>query len=383
MRNIHENLGTPRVINARGTFTPLGVSIAPEPVIEAVAESMRHFFVMSDLRRVVGERLAELTGVEFGAITHCTAASITMSVAAIMCGDDKARIAQLPNTDGMKSRFVIPAGHLVNYGHPIEQAIRLAGADVVIAGSEVECSDQDLCAALDENGVGGLVLVHSRMCQGSMVSIEQSIKYAQERNVPVILDAAAQDFLLPEMLSFGADLTLFSAQKYLSSVTAGMVLGHRDLVNAVSLQETGIGRGMKAGKEALVGAVVALQLRKNMKLPEWAEEQKKKSEYFAKYVSRLAPLTGEIVADPMGNPFYRVRVTIDPEACDKPASEIADQLTKMDPVLIVFDHNDQDNSLMFEIVQLDEQDIEVMVSLLAVVVFNRPESGMRRRNIED
>ncbi len=383
MRNIHENLDTPRVINARGPYTPLGVSLSPEPVIEAVAESLRHFFVMSDLRHVVGEKLAELTGAEFGAVSHCTAASITLSVAAVMCGNDDACIAQLPNADGLKSTFIIQGGHCVNYGQPIEQAVRLSGADIVVAGSADTCSEKELQTALETDGVGGLVLVQSRLCTGNMVPLGKAISMAQEKGLPVILDAAAQDLVMDEVLALGADLTLFSAQKYLSSITAGVVLGRRDLVKAVARQETGIGRGMKAGKEALIGALVAFQQRKKMDFDLWIQEQKKKSDYFANYLSRLEPLEGDIVPDPSGNPFHRVRVKIDPKACDKPASQIAELLAASDPVLIVHDHDDQDNSLTFEIISLDEQDIEVMVSLLAVIVYNRPTTGMRRRNIED
>jgi uncharacterized pyridoxal phosphate-dependent enzyme len=300
-----------------------------------------------------------------------------------MCGDNEALIRQLPDTKGMISRFVMQSGHLVDYGHPIEQDVRLAGAEVVVAGSADTCSRQELDTALDGDGVAGLVLVQSRLCSGDMVPPAQAIAMAHEKGLPVILDAAAQDLVMNEMLALGADVTLFSAQKYLSSATAGLVLGQRELVSALSLQETGIGRGMKATKEAIIGALVAVEQRNKMDMKQWAGEQKKKAEYFARYISRLAPLSGEIVADPIGNPFYRVQAIIDPEICDKKASEIAARLATSDPVLIVQDHDDINNRLTFEIVHLDEQDIEIMVSLMAVIVFNRPPSGMRRRNIED
>jgi len=383
VRQIHETLGTPRVINARGTYTPLGVSRSSEPVIEAVAESLRQFFVMEDLRRVFGEKMSALTGAEWGCVTHCTAASITLSVAAVMTGSDLEKVRQLPSADGMTSRLVLQAGHSVDYGQPVEQAIRLAGATVLVAGSKESCSEKELEATLGEDGVGGLVLVHSRLCTGDMVDMKTAVAMARAKGIPVILDAAAQDLIMDEMLAVGADLTLFSAQKYLASPTAGLVLGRRDLVAAVALQERGIGRGMKAGKEAIVGALMALRMRHDMDFDAWVSDRFFRAQKFAESLSRLAPVTAELVQDPLDNPFSRVQVFIDTEACGKTAPEVAERLATSDPVVIVQDHDDQENSLMLEVLALNSQELEMIVSLLAVIVYNRPPDTVRKRNIQE
>ena len=154
MSQFHETLGLRRVINGRGTYTPLGVSRSPEPVARAVAESLRHFVSMEELAEAAGRRIATLTGAEWGAVTNCTAASITLSVAAVMTGGDPAKVHQLPDTSGMKQRVVMQSGHLVNYGQPIEQAVRLSGAEVTVAGSDTACESADLDAALSRDGVG-------------------------------------------------------------------------------------------------------------------------------------------------------------------------------------------------------------------------------------
>ena len=60
-------------------------------------------------------------------------------------------------------------------------------------------------------------------------------------------------------LAEGADIVVYSAHKFLGGPTAGIVAGRKDLVRAAFLQNRGIGRGMKVGKESIVGTIAALE----------------------------------------------------------------------------------------------------------------------------
>ena len=57
----------------------------------------------------------------------------------------------------------------------------------------------------------------------------------------------------------GADVAVYSAHKFLGGPTAGIVAGEAALVRAAFLQNGGIGRGMKVGKEGMAGAIAALE----------------------------------------------------------------------------------------------------------------------------
>ena len=357
-----------RVINARGTYTPLGVSRSPEPVIKATAESLRHFFDMEELADGAGREIARITGAQWGCITHCTAASITLSCAALMTGNKDINISRLPDTTGMASRIVIQGGHLINYGHSIEQAIRLSGAQPIIAGTEDRCTPAQLNDGLRLDNVAGLILVESRLCQGDMVSSASAISIAREMNLPVIVDGAAQDLQMDRLLALDADLTLFSAQKYLGSPTAGLVIGRRDLVQAVHAQERGIGRGMKAGKEAIVGAIVALQHRHHESKDSWIAVQKDKAEAFAQSLSQLDHVQAELVKDPVGNPFFRVRAWIDHHSSGMSANDIEKTLSAGDPMIVVQDHAESEQALMFEIVALTQEELELICYRIAAIL---------------
>ena len=85
--------------------------------------------------------------------------------------------------------------------------------------------------------------------------------------VPVIVDAAAQlppRANLTELTAMGADLVVFSGSKGLfGPQSTGLVLGRADLVRACRLNSnphSGVGRGMKVGKEEICGLLRAVEL---------------------------------------------------------------------------------------------------------------------------
>ena len=126
-------------------MTALGASIIVPEAISAMAEIASQFVEMDDLQRAASTVVARLTGGEAGFITACCASGITMAVAGAMTGDDLLAIERLPDdTAGLKTEVVIQLGHIVNYGAPIDQSIRLAGAKVVPAGTVSVTQDYHL-----------------------------------------------------------------------------------------------------------------------------------------------------------------------------------------------------------------------------------------------
>ena len=56
--NVHDRYGLTKVINARGTFTPLGVSRSSDQVSRAVAEALQDYFVIDELQNLVSRKMA-------------------------------------------------------------------------------------------------------------------------------------------------------------------------------------------------------------------------------------------------------------------------------------------------------------------------------------
>jgi len=363
------------VINARGTFTPLGVSRSSPAVADAVAAALREHVIIAELEAATEAALMRLSGAEAATVAHCTAAAITLAVAATMTGLAAERIAALPDTAGMKRQVVLPAGHAVDYGHSILQAVKLAGARVVLAGTELGCDEEALSVALDGPEVACLLLVSSRLARGRPMALRAAVLAAHARDVPVVIDGAAQDFRLEELLATGADLVLVSAQKYLAGPTAGLVFGRRELVRAVAAQQHGIGRAMKPTKEALAGVIAAAAERRSLVIDEWRAEQARRVEGFVARVSEIKGLTVETVPDEAGLPFARAVVKLTGQGAAADARWLADQLRGGRPSIWVMDQQASHGSLGFELVPLREDEITMIVQRLAELMAARMTSA--------
>lgn len=349
--------GLTPIVNARGTFTPLGVSRSSPMVQATVAQALGAFVHIDELHRKVAVELARFAGAQAAAVTHCTAASLTVSVAALLAGDDPQRVAQLPDAHGMRRRIVIPAGHDVNYGHPLTIAVRLAGATVQV----VDGGHEALAAALQGEDVAGLLSVWSRLVSPEKaMDPRQAVTLARGAGVPVVIDAAAQDLRLAEIVSTGADLVLVSAQKYLAGPTAGLIVGTEPLVQACIAQERGIGRAMKPSKEALAGVWAALQERRDMDRPAWQATQRRKVRSLTDALEGVPGLRVGGTADPQGLPFERVRVRVDPAYHRAGARALAEALREGDPSIWVMDHLAEQGELIMELVPLRDDEITLI-----------------------
>lgn len=362
--SLHDRYGLSQIINAAGSYTPLGVSRSSADVAHAAGEALTQFFIIDELQDALSLAVSKSTAAEAAAAVHCVAAGITLSIAACMAGEDPARIAALPNSQGMANRVIIPAGHAVNYGHPIEQDIRLAGATPLFAGSKEECSAQDICAALAHPDAACLLLVSSRLVQGEPVDLSQAVAEARRRGVPAIIDGAAQDMRIDALLATGADLMLVSAHKYLAAPTVGLVIGSRRMVQAVRAQQTGIGRAMKPTKEAIIGVLAAHEERQGLDIDHWRAAEARKVATFVDRAGKIRGLAARAEADPAGMPFSRVVLQVD-SASRLDASSLVRALRSGQPSIWVMEHRLAGCELVLELVALHDDEMEIILRRLS------------------
>ncbi|MBX3071605.1 MAG: aminotransferase class V-fold PLP-dependent enzyme [Thermomicrobiales bacterium] len=356
------------VINLSGPLTMYGSSISSAGVAAATAEALRHHWDMDALNRLAGEVIAEWSGAESGMVTSSSASGVALAVAATMTGADLGRIAQLPDTSGMKNEVVIQKEHAVNFGAPIEQMIRLAGATVREVGSVNQTTPALIQHALNDRTAATMFVISHHTVQYGFVQLDEFVRLSHAAGVPVIVDAAAQDQQIERIVQSGADLIILSVQKYLSGPTAGIVCGSRALVRAVDLQSAGIGRAMKVGKEGLFGTIAALEERMQSNLGEWESGQRGKAEYLA---SRLGDLRGvgiSVERDKVGQPVHRVRLEVDRERAGLSAEEICAALIACTPSIKPRAHHTDEGWFLLEPVHITEQEMDVVAQELARIV---------------
>lgn len=356
-----------RVINAWGTATPFGVSRSDPRVAQAVADMLQRYVVMSELQAEAGDAIARWSGAPAACVTHCCAAAVTLSIAACMAGSDAGRIARLPDASAMKNRVLMLDAHRVRYGQPIEQAVRLAGAQVVA------CETLDhLRDALGNAQTACVLAVESHLAPGSGPELtRQLVALAHAAGVPLVLDGAAQDGRVAELVTSGADLALLSAQKYLAAPTAGLVLGREDLVAAVDAQHGGIGRAMKPSKEAMAGVIAALELRTQMPPGAWRTAQQAKVDRVERAAMQWRGVAVQREPDPQGNGFDRLWLSIDSAVAGIDAAALAQGLRDGDPAVAVAPHRLAQGQIGLELTGVAEDELGELCELLAAT-FSRP-----------
>lgn len=358
-------LGLKRVINAWGKATKYGASRSPESVGQATAEALMSFYDVAALEALVGAEIAALAQAEAGCLTHCTAAAITLSAAACMTGADLGRIEQLPDTTGMANRVIIQAGHCVYFGSSVTQMLRLSGANVTIVGHANRCFPHQLTHELRKGDVACVFAVESRLAsQHTTLPLQTVIELAHDANVPVVVDGAAQDQRLHEIIAAGADLVLSGVQKYLRGPTAGMVAGKKALVKAVSMQQQGIGRTMKPSKEALMGTLAAIHHRRTEQPEQLIKQYCETVELVANSLQTLPGVSTRLQPDPTNHLFSLLRVDFDTKEWPTPLPQMVADVATGDPILALAPHFAPSGYLLLEVHEMKPDEIAQMTEIL-------------------
>ncbi len=334
--DIRQSLGLRPIINASGTMTVFGASIMVPQAVAAMAAIASEFVEMDALFVSASAVIAQATGGDAGFVTASCASAITLSVAGAMTGARLLAVERLPDTTGLRNEVLVQLGHMVGYGASLRQGIEMTGARVVPVGTVSMAQPYQLDEAINEHTACAVFVVSHMTVQYAMLALEQVCAICHAKGVPVIVDAASE-YELRGFLARGADIVVYSGHKFLGGPTSGIVTGRKDLVHAARLQNRGIGRGMKVGKESIAGVMAALQAwrqrdhaavraREDAALDSWLEA-----------LAPCAPVSCERVDDPTGNPLQRLRVRVLPHS-GWSARSFADALAAGEPPIMVRDY---------------------------------------------
>ena len=364
---VYEKAGLRRVVNASGRMTALGVSVLPEEAAAAMAGAARQYVVMEELLDRAGELLAPYTGAQGVCVTASASAAICLAAAAVMTGPRPDLVERLPDTAGLRNQILLQKGHAVDYGAPVTQMLRLAGAEPVEAGWANKTTRASVLGALGEK-TAALLFVQSHHCvQKGMLPLEEMLDIAHRHGLPLIVDASAEEDL-SKYVSLGADLVCYSGSKAIQGPASGFLCGRKDLTDAARLHYRGIGRAMKVGKENAMGLLRAVELYAARDGDAWAEEMEERVEKLIRELSGLPHIREGRSRDEAGRAISRCRVEVEPD-CPFTARELAEALREGDPAVFVRDHYAAAGVLLFDPRPLLPGDAELigarMRSLLA------------------
>ncbi|MBY3580316.1 aminotransferase class V-fold PLP-dependent enzyme [Rhizobium bangladeshense] len=335
--DIRPSLGLRPVINVSGTMTSLGASIVVPEAIAAMTAILPHFVEINDLQRKASSVIARVTGGDAGFVTASCSAGISLTVAGAITGDNLLAIERLPDAVPEKNEVLVQMGHVVSYGAPVDQAIRLAGGKVVLVGQATSTHRFHMERAITDKTAAAVYVISHHVVDYGLLNLKEFVEIAHARGVPVIVDAASE-YDLRIFLEQGADIALYSGHKFLGGPTSGIVAGSKELVRHAFLQNMGIGRGMKVGKESIFGVMAALEAWESRDHAGIRERETSYLNLWKKTLDGRPGVTALIEPDPTNNPLDRLRLIVDPEEAHITAWDLADALARGSPPIIVRDH---------------------------------------------
>ena len=364
---VYEEIGLPRVINASGRVTVLGVSTISDKVAKAAVAGGQSYVVVEDLLDKAGEIISRYTGGEDSCPTVCASAAIALSVAGMISKGRKTIMDRLPDSTGLANEIILQKGHVINFNAPIETMLRLGGGVPVEAGCATEVVVEDVEELINEKTVA-LLYVKSHHCvQKGMLDLPTMIDIAHRHNLPLMVDAAAEEDFR-KYIAMGADLVCYSGAKALEATTSGFVTGKKELISYIKKQYHGVGRAMKVGKEAIMGLLAALEQYENKDKKAEEEKNVKIVDWLVDEINQIPNLKAQKIQDEAGRAIFRARVFVDPEKAGMTATELEGKLKAGTPTIRCRTEFMSLGSLDFDPRPLVEGDKELIVAKLKEIM---------------
>jgi uncharacterized pyridoxal phosphate-dependent enzyme len=327
-KEIYQSIGVEPVINCRGTFTIIGASIELPEVRAAMDAAAQHFVQLDELAAAVGARLGELTGAEWGMVSAGCAAGLKHVTAACVAGGNPEKLLRIPDLTGLdKTEVVVPRSSRSVYDH----AIRNIGVKMITVDTA-----EELERALSSK-TAMIYLSAGGATNTGPLSLENVAKMAKSRDIPILVDAAAEVLTIPNVhLARGATVVAYSGGKAICGPQcAGLLLGRRDILQSAwqaSSPHHGPGRDNKVGREETLGMVAAVEawVKRDHKA-EW----NKWMSYLDTIAKRVSQVDGvkTAVREPQGlsNKTPTLSISWDPAKLHITGEEIAEEVARNKP----------------------------------------------------
>src|SRR6266571_4342321 len=325
---IYQSIGVEPIINCRGTFTIIGGSVERPEVRAAMDAASKYFVQMDELADAVGQRLAELTGAEWGMVSAGCAAGLKHVTAACVTGGNPERLVRIPHLTGFEKTEVVSPRYSRNV---YDAAVRNIGVKMITVDTAEEL----------EHALGPrtamIYLTAGEGASSGPLSLENVARIAKPKNIPILIDAAAEVLTIPNVhLEKGATIVAYSGGKAICGPQcAGLLLGRKDILMSAwqaSSPHHGPGRDNKVGREETLGMLAAVEAWvKRDHEAEW----KKWLSYLDTIAKRLAQLDGihTAVREPSGlsNKSPALVISWDPAKLHVTGEEIAEEVARTKP----------------------------------------------------
>ena len=337
--NIYKELGAKPVINATGSVTMLGGSTPIPEVREAMAQADGAYIPLMELQEAAGSAIARMVNVPAAYITSGAGSALMLATAAAMAGDDDDRIQQLPNTAGMKNEVLIQTRQRYWY----DRCLELAGAKLVMFGSEERTTPEDLENAIGPNTVAVHYYAVEQEYDPDALSLEDTIEIAHARNVLVTVDAAGQIYPLENFgkyVRMGADFQCIAAKYMGSPQSTGLALGSEEMIRKIGLQAfasyegrrvRGVGRPQKVDRQEMIGAVAAVRHWMTMNHEDRLADSERRTRAILGAVVGIPGLRAELIDNVIGHQPYGLKLWVDPAVAGFDIYDLRDRLKDGDP----------------------------------------------------
>lgn len=343
------NLKIRNVINADGKMSILGVSKIQNSIVDAMKFGGQRFFVMDELVDEVDVEIASMFEAKAAHVVNSASAGIALSAAALIYGDRNHDVNKIEIT---KREIVLPKGHNIDFGAPIEDILCLVGSNVVEAGSSNRCSKEDVIRKISVNTAALMYVVSHHAVQKGMLNLDEMILISKERNVPLIVDCAAEEDIV-KYTKKGISAIIFSGTKAFEGPTTGLVFGNEEVVKNIKLMHKTIGRTMKVGKELLLGCLQAMDNYKNLKPKEVNYDAYMKI-FETKNSKYDVVLNKDAVRD-----FFRIKIILNQNSKLR-AAELSEKLRNLESAIYLRDYYSNENWLEIDLRQIDLEDTKII-----------------------